>query len=384
MDAQDWEKIKEVFTEIVELPKSKREEFLSENFVANEELRLELEKMLACDDQSDVEDRLEKSAFEHFSSGSNIRIPEHIGEYKIVREIGRGGMGAVYEAVRSGENFSQRVALKVIKRGMDTDAIVSRFRYEQQILSSLEHPNIARFLNGGITKDNLPFYAMEFVEGEFIDDYCKNRDLGVDERLKLFRKVCEAVQFAHQNLIIHRDIKPKNILVTKVGIPMLLDFGIGKIITPDSSGEEGTATQFGMMTPDFASPEQIRGTKIGTPSDIYSLGVVLFQLLTGEKPFRIKSNSQIEMQRAVLETAPTKPSSVKNSKANVPNPEFLDKDIDNIILKAIRKEPKDRYSSVQEFSEDIRRHLDELPVFARPLTWKYRGEKWFYWEFSGK
>ena len=187
------------------------------------------------------------------------KFPNSIGDYKIIREIGRGGMGAVYEAVRETENFTQRAALKIIKRGMDTDAIVSRFRHEQKILASLEHANIARFLDGGMTDDGLPFYAMEFVEGEFIDDYCKEKNLSVKEKLELFREVCAAVQYAHQNLVIHRDLKPRNILVTKDGTPKLLDFGIGKILTSEPE-EIGTATQFGMMTPAYASPEQIRGT----------------------------------------------------------------------------------------------------------------------------
>ncbi|MCB1024004.1 MAG: protein kinase [Acidobacteria bacterium] len=376
MNTENWKKIKEVFSGIVELSEEQRKDFLDGAFDVNDEMRLEIEKMLLFDnEQLDDEDDLEKSAFEHFSDVLRSNVPDAIGEYKIVREIGRGGMGAVYEAIRTGENFSQRVALKVIKRGMDTEAIISRFRHEQQILSSLEHPNIARFLNGGMTDDNLPFYAMEFVEGEFIDEYCRNRNLNIDERLKLFRKVCEAVQFAHQNLIIHRDLKPKNILVTEDGTPKLLDFGIGKILSPGSFEAVGTATQFGMMTPDYASPEQIRGAQIGTPSDIYSLGVVLYQLLTGEKPYRANSGNDFELQKAILETAPTKPSAVNSSKVGAERSISLPKDIDRIILKAMHKEPAGRYKSVQESSEDIRRHRAGLPVYARPLTWKYRGGK---------
>ncbi len=387
MNSQDWNKIKEVFNEAVELPIGERQEFLCEQFNGNDKLRLEVEKMLAFDDESDT-DGIEKNAFQHFTTGIGLQFPEKIGKYRIIRGIGRGGMGAVYEAVREAENFTQRVALKVIKRGMDTDAILSRFRHEQQILSSLEHSNIARFLDGGMTEDNLPFYAMEFVEGEFIGDYCENRNLSIKGRLEIFRKVCDAVQFAHQNLVIHRDLKPKNILVTESGTPKLLDFGIGKILSSETTDEIGTATKFGMMTPAYASPEQIRGERIGTSSDIYSLGVILFELLTGEKPYKIPTNSQLEFQNAILETEPAKPSLAvssgrltvtnKNSEPQTQNSKLLKGDIDNIILKALRKNPIERYSSAQEFSEDIRRHLEGLPVYARPLTLKYRASKFFH------
>ncbi len=378
MNPKDWKKVKEIFNEAVELPEKERSAFLDVKFNGDKNLRLEVEKMLIADEEgfTGEEALLEKNVFEHFAD-TDLSPPEKIKDYKIIREIGRGGMGKVYEAVRETENFTHRVALKVIKRGMDTDAILSRFRHEQKILSSLEHQFIARFLDGGMTGDDLPFYAMEFVEGEFIDDYCGKNNLSVGERLKLFRKVCEAVQYAHQNLVIHRDLKPKNILVTKDGTPKLLDFGIGKILSPESVEEVGTATEFGMMTPAYASPEQIRGERIGTTSDIYSLGVILFELLTGGKPYKTETDSPVELQKAILETEPTKPSAIQNSKFKIQNPETLDKDIDNIILKTLRKNPNRRYSSVQEFSEDIRRHLEGLPVYARPLTLKYRAAKFF-------
>ena len=385
MNPQDWQKIKKVFNEAVELSSAERHDFLRRKFNGDEEMRGEVEKMLAFADEETSSDALEKNAFEIFTNGNHTKIPEQIGNYKIVREIGRGGMGAVYEAVRETENFTQRAALKIIKRGMDTDAIVSRFRHEQKILASLEHANIARFLDGGMTADGLPFYAMEFVEGEFIDDFCNEKNLSVKKKLELFREVCAAVQYAHQNLVIHRDLKPRNILVTKDGTPKLLDFGIGKILTSDTE-EIGTATQFGMMTPAYASPEQIRGERIGTTSDIYSLGVILFELLTGEKPYKINSKSQIEIERAILETEPERPSVVQSPKSKVQSESpalgirhsaLLKGDIDNIILKALRKNPNERYSSVQEFSEDIRRHLVGLPVSARPLTYGYRAAKFY-------
>jgi serine/threonine protein kinase len=333
--------------------------------------------------------RSKKNAFEIFTNGKHAKIPAQIGDYKILREIGRGGMGAVYEAVRENKDFRQRVALKVIKRGMDTDAVVSRFRHEQKILASLEHPFIARFLDGGMTGDGLPFYAMEFVEGAAIDDYCAEKNLSIEEKLKLFREVCTAVQYAHQNLVIHRDLKPSNILVTADQTPKLLDFGIGKILTPGSGDETGTATQLGMMTPAYASPEQIRGTRIGAASDIYSLGVVLYELLTGQKPYKFNSKSQIEIEKAVLEIEPVKPSAITNyelritnsktkktnRKSQFANRKSLKGDLDNIILKSLRKDAAERYISVGQFSEDIRRYLEGVPIRARPHTFSYRATK---------
>jgi serine/threonine protein kinase len=397
MNAERYQKIKEIFNQAAEMTLAEREDFL-ENACDSDGLRREVEKMLVFADEEDAEDTLEKNAFEIFTGGSHAKIPERIGNYKIIREIGRGGMGAVYEAVREADNFTQKVALKVIKRGMDTDAILRRFRHEQKILATLEHPNIARFLDGGMTADGLPFYAMEFVEGEFIDDYCRAKNLSINERLHLFRQVCSAVQYAHQNLVIHRDLKSKNILVTEDGAPKLLDFGISKVLTPEAAEEIGTATQLGMMTPAYASPEQILGKRIGTASDIYSLGVILYELLTGQKPYRINSNSQIEIEKAVLEREPVRPSSIVNPKPKVqsPNPEnkagenngqiqnskfkvknskLLKGDLDNIILKALRKEPAERYASVGQFSEDVRRYLEGLPVIARPHTFSYRATK---------
>jgi eukaryotic-like serine/threonine-protein kinase len=392
MNAERYQKIKEIFNQAAEMALLERQNFVVAACADDSEMRREVEKMLVFAD--DADDTLEKNVFEVFDGGKHSKIPARIGDYQILREIGRGGMGAVYEAVRENKNFRQRVALKVIKRGMDTDAVVSRFRHEQKILASLEHPFIARFLDGGMTAEGLPFYAMEFVEGETIDDYAAAKNLSVDEKLKLFREVCAAVQYAHQNLVIHRDLKPKNILVTADGTPKLLDFGIGKILTPEAEAEAGTATQLGMMTPAYASPEQIRGARIGTASDIYSLGVILYELLTGQKPYKFNSKSQIEIEKAVLEFEPAKPSSVKQedekgkkgeketrSKKLSSTSPFLHSsaqlrgDLDTIILKALRKEVAERYVSVGQFSEDLRRYLEGVPILARPHTFSYRAAK---------
>ncbi len=387
MNAERYRKIKQIFNRAAEMALLERRDFVFSACADDSEMRREVEKMLTFAD--DAEDVLEKNAFEIYANPKHAKIPENIGGYKIVREIGRGGMGAVYEAVRESRDFRRRVALKVIKRGMDTDAVVSRFRHEQKILASLEHPFIARFLDGGMTDDGLPFYAMEFVEGLPIDDYCAAQNLSIDEKLKLFREVCAAVQYAHQNLVVHRDLKPKNILVTTDGAPKLLDFGIGKILTPESEDDAGTATQLGMMTPAYASPEQIRGARIGTASDIYSLGVILYELLTGQKPYKINSKSQIEIEKAVIETEPPKPSTVvssqqsavssqdteRNPKSEIRNPKSLRGDLDTIILKSLRKEVAERYVSVGQFSEDVRRYLEGVPILARPHTFSYRAAK---------
>ncbi|HEY8561720.1 MAG TPA: protein kinase [Pyrinomonadaceae bacterium] len=386
MNAERYQKIKEIFNRAADMALLERQDFVRAACAHDSELRREVEKMLVFAD--DADDTLEKNVFEVFEGdGAPPKTPAQIGAYKILREIGRGGMGVVYEAVRENKNFRQRVALKVIKRGMDSDAVVSRFRHEQKILASLEHPFIARFLDGGMTGDGLPFYAMEYVEGAPIDDYCTAKNLSTDEKLKLFREVCTALQYAHQNLVVHRDLKPKNILVTADGTPKLLDFGIGKILTPETEDEAGTATQLGMMTPAYASPEQIRGERIGTASDIYSLGVVLYELLTGQKPYKFDSKSQLAIEKAVLEIEPAKPSSVVggqlsavSKKAEINRPLTADRrqlkgDLDTIILKALRKEIADRYVSVGQFSEDLRRYLEGVPILARPHTFSYRAAK---------
>ena len=330
-----------------------------------------------------------------------------IGPYRLVKELGRGGMGTVYLAVRSDDAFQKRVALKVLKRGMDTDAIVRRFRNERQILASLDHPNISGLLDGGTTPDGLPYFAMEFVEGQPIDEYCEARHLDTTARLQMFMKICSAVQYAHQNLIIHRDIKPANVLVTADGTPKLLDFGIAKLLNPDLGGQTYAVTAEGspLMTPEYASPEQVRGEVVTTATDVYSLGVLLYELLTGRRPYQLTSRTPAEIARVVCHSVPERPSTAVtrtwsgtiNPEAvttaaeasqmpagNPERPKVLDPqrlrrrlagDLDNIVLKALSKEPARRYASVDQFSEDIRRHLSGLPVTARKDTLGYRAAK---------
>jgi tetratricopeptide (TPR) repeat protein len=284
-------------------------------------------------------------------------------------------MGSIYLARREDE-FDKVVALKIIKRGMDTDDMLRRFRNERQILAHLDHPNIARLLDGGTTEDGLPYFVMEHVDGMCIDDYCDKHHLTINDRLKLFRQVCTAVNYAHQRLAIHRDIKPSNILVTVDGTPKLLDFGIAKLLIPNATGAE-TLTGMQLMTPEYASPEQARGDgTITTASDIYSLGVVLFELLTGESPYKFPSRRADEVARVICETYPERPSRVNNPTTTpVINNRQLRGDLDNILLMALRKDPARRYSSVEQFSEDIRRHLEGLPVIARADTLRYRTSK---------
>ena len=398
MNPQKWQKVKEVFNQAVDLPVLERPSFLAVSCAEDEEMRLELEKMLAFAEEED--DALEENAFNYLTEEKEPSLPEKIGVYKILREIGRGGMGVVYEALRETKDFKQRVALKVIKRGMDTDAILSRFRHEQQILATLVHPNIARFLDGGMTADGLAFYAMEYVEGQPLDEFAEERNLGINERLQLFREICSAVQFAHKNFVIHRDLKPSNIIVSPEENPKLLDFGISKILSEESDGTIGTATALGMMTPAYASPEQILGLRVNTATDIYSLGVILCELLTGQKPYRVTSNRQPELIKAICESDPLKPSSLAtvnaayahpktkdqlletkaefNPKSKIQNLKSLRGDLDNIVLKALRKEPENRYASVEQFSEDIHRYLVGLPIIARPSTLKYRVSKFIH------
>lgn len=316
-------------------------------------------------------------------------------------------MGTVYLAVRDDDVFQKRVALKILKRGMDTDSIVRRFRHERQILAGLDHPNIAGLLDGGTTSDGRPYFAMEYVEGESIVDYSDQRQLDTTARLDLFRQVCSAVQYAHQNLIIHRDIKPANVVVTADGTPKLLDFGIAKLLNPELTGQTLAPTVAGLqlMTPEYASPEQVRGDSVTTSTDVYSLGVLLYELLTGRRPYRLTSRSPADIAKVICEAVPARPSTaiteigtaVEEEALTVSDPSALPTDsattkrprpadaeklkrrlagdLDTIVLKALSKEPARRYASVDQFSEDVRRHLKGLPVIARKDTLGYRTAK---------
>lgn len=375
-------RIKEIFTEALEISESERPQFLEKSCGDDKTLRAEVESLLKSFNDSENFIEIPAADFKEVFADDK-RIGQTIGQYKIVKEIGKGGMGLVYLAVREDE-FRQRVALKLV-RGLDTKDIIRRFKTERQILASLHHPNIAQLLDGGTTEDGTPYFVMEYVEGLSLLEYCHEQQLSTNERLDIFKTICSAVQHAHQNLVIHRDLKPSNILVTHEGEVKLLDFGVAKFLNPELAGEMNqTQTQFRVMTPEYASPEQIKGSHITTASDIYSLGVILYELLTGERPFKFEGKSLDQILQAVTQTNPIAPSAVisrkfstgeGNQKTKIKNQKSLSGDLDNIVLMALRKEPIRRYQSVEQFSEDIQKYLKGLPVIARPNTFSYRSEK---------
>lgn len=379
MTPEYWQKIKTVLDEVVDLAPAERLSVLESACNGDAEFRRDVESFLVFDNDGDMENPA-FSFVEHAEvmNGAAAYIGKQIGRYRIISELGSGGMGLVFLAGRADEAFEQKVALKLIKRGMDSEAVLQRFLNERRILASLAHPNIARLLDGGTTDDGVPYFVMEYVEGSPILEYAKRENLDADARLRLFGEVAAAVSYAHQNLIIHRDLKPSNILVTADGSPKLLDFGIAKLLTPGNGGVI-TATQQFVFTPDYASPEQVRGGQLTTATDIYSLGVVLYELLTGKPPYKIAGNNFGEIIRVVCEVEPIAPSRAAavdpaTAEALVPASR-LRGDLDNVILKAIRKEPERRYHSVEQLSEDIRRHLASLPVSASSDSLPYRVTK---------
>ncbi len=386
---QNWQNVKEIFLAALEKTDGEREEFLSE--ISDEEIRAEVESLLTSHEE--IDDFIETPAFEIGEIFASNPTEKHFGNYKIIREIGAGGMGAVFLAERDDGEFSQQVAIKIIRQTVADSELINRFRRERQILANLNHPNIAKLLDGGVSANGEPFLAMEFVEGEAITKFAERENLNLEARLKLFLKVCAAVSFAHRNLVVHRDIKPLNILVTKDGEPKLLDFGLAKLT--EQSADEKTQTAFHALTPAYASPEQLKNEPITTSSDIYSLGVVFYELLTGEKPFHFEGKSLEEIIKTATQREPAAPSFVEEEKRRRGEEEILSSelsssspflffsssqikgDLDNIALTALRKEPARRYQTVEAFADDIERYLKGLPIEARPNTLKYRAEKYF-------
>jgi serine/threonine-protein kinase len=295
-----------------------------------------------------------------------------VGPYRLVRELGHGGMGVVYLAERADGQFEQRVALKLIKRGMDSEDILRRFLAERQVLARLNHSHIARLLDGGITAQGQPYFAMEYVDGVPLHPYCEERRLGFEDRLRLFREVCEAVQYAHRGLVVHRDLKPSNILVTSAGETKLVDFGIAKLLYEDGADRSATRTDQRLMTPDCAAPEQVRGEPVTTATDVYALGAILYQLLTGLPPHQFNDCSRAERYRIILEVEPYPPSATVRGTAERRR---LRGDLDFIVLKALGKDPARRYPSVEALLDDLERHRTGLPVRARPASVAYRARK---------
>jgi len=369
MSENRWQRIEDLFHRAADLEPADRGSLLESACAGDPGLRAEVEALLAADAEpgGGLEQAVAEAAgrLREATDDEALRAGERVGPYAIVGLIGRGGMGAVYRAMRDGE-FRMEVALKLLKRGTDTEASLRRFRKERQILAALQHPNIARLLDGGATRDGLPYFAMEYVEGRPLLEHAA--PLSTRQRLELFRAVCAAVQYAHQHLIVHRDLKPGNILVTADGTPKLLDFGIAKLLDPESTGGELTLTVAGtrLLTSDYASPEQVRGEPITIASDIYSLGVILYELLTGEHPHRIDTYSPQAIEKAICRDEPKRPSTWNRQ---------LDPDLDNIVLMALRKEPQRRYGSVEQLSEDVRRYLENRPIRARKDTLAYRADK---------
>lgn len=369
-----WPRVKEVFEAVVDLASDARATRVRERCAGDDSLRREVESLLASDAVADgfierpsraiPRELLEKIAEEPF-------VARQFGPYRTTREIGRGGLGTVYLAARSDAAYEKEVAIKLLRRGLDTEDILRRFRNERQILARLEHPHIARLIDGGTSEDGLPYFVMEYVQGKLLNTYCETHGLTTNERLQLFRTVCAAVTYAHQHLVIHRDLKPSNILVTSEGEVKLLDFGIAKLFGADEEAAFHTMTAQRVMTPEYASPEQVRGEAITTASDVYSLGVVLYELLTGTKPYRLTSRNAKELESAITGQVPERPSAAREKKQK-----SLHGDLDNIVLMALRKEPARRYESAAQFSEDIGRYLDGKPVIARKDTWRYRAAKY--------
>jgi eukaryotic-like serine/threonine-protein kinase len=304
-----WQRIREILDQAISLPENERPDYLNKTCAGDDELRTELESLLHSHEQAGDEflnsPAVDLTSLAPDPKGKPSHVGRRIGVYKIVEEIGHGGMGEVYRAVRVDGQYDKQVAIKLVRVGLDTPFLVERFRHERQILASLDHPNIARLYDGGTTDEGIPYLVMELIEGTPIDQYCEEHDLDITQRLELFIQVCAAVQYAHQHLVIHRDIKPSNILVTDERVPKLLDFGIAKIVDPDG-GMETTIVR--PMTPEYASPEQVRGEPITTSTDVYSLGVVLYRLLTGKSPYRETTRTPHEFARLICEAEPTRPS----------------------------------------------------------------------------
>jgi serine/threonine-protein kinase len=385
MPDQRAERVAQLVKSAVDRGPETRAAFLDEECGSDPAMRAEIESLLQEDEGASL--FLEVPAL-HLAAASLVRegafhAGQTIGDYEIVSLIGSGGMGEVYLA--EDRELHRKVALKLVRRDMASEDMIRHFKREEHLLASLNHPNIAQLYGGGVSADGIPFFAMEYVEGERLDQYCHERGLATNERLQLFRKVCSAVTYAHQHLVIHRDLKPTNIRVTPEGEPKLLDFGIAKLLdSEDAPSSSQTLTLQGVMTPEYASPEQVAGGSITTASDVYSLGVVLYKLLTGQSPYRTGTNRPEEIARAITDQEPTRPSAAILKSISAPRHESrftthdsrsLRGDLDNIVLMAMRKEPARRYTSVGQFSEDVRRHLEGLPVFARKDTVAYRATK---------
>ena len=377
MHAENWQTIKDILLEALNLDASGRRDYLDRADMTAE-TRQEVESLLLLEEEAEdfmslPVGEFSKDFFALDETSTSAVINQKIGVYEIVSELGVGGMGSVYLARRADGKFEQRVAIKLLKREFNTEKIRRTFKREKEILATLAHPNIATLLDAGTTDDGIPYLVMEYVKGQPIDEYCQRRFLSLNARLKLFNKLCDAVAFAHRNLIVHRDLKPSNILVTEDGEAKLLDFGISKLL--DAKAEDaGNITQMGALTPQYASPEQIKGEPVTTATDIYSLGMVLFNLLTESFPYNFGNQTNGNLLREITKAAPALPSD--EARTHITSSQ-LRGDLDNIVLKSLCQEPERRYPTVEQFSADIWRYIDGLPVLARPATFSYRARKFY-------
>jgi len=374
--ADKWEQVERVFLAVVDLPPLRQTALLEEMCEGDPELRTEVESMLRADTTSES---VFASAFATAvkKEAASLLDPSRlegsrIGPYRLIHEIGRGGMGSVFLAARADEQYESNVAIKLVRAGYDTDFVLRRFSGERQILARMQHPNIGRLLDGGTTENGIPYLVMEYVQGSRITAYAAERRLSVEGRIRLFLPVCSAVEYAHRAFIVHRDLKPGNILVDATGTPKLLDFGISKLVhceIPDAVDMQ----EVPMATPDYASPEQIMGDPVTPASDVYSLGVVLYELLTGVRPRRITHVTPEEVERAICVDPVQHPSeAVKNDRLLARR---LSGDLDAIILCAMQRNPQQRYASVERLATDLKCYLDQRPVSARPASFGYRTAK---------
>jgi serine/threonine protein kinase len=357
MSVSSWEKIEEIFSKAVELPENERENFIRRASAGDETLRRKVLSMLNADRRGEsylenpvvlprtLSKLMAVSTAEN--EGTDAWQGRFFGPYKVVKKLGSGGTGAVFLAERADGEFEKRVAVKIIRHDARTEFNLTRFRRERQILASLEHPFIARLLDGGTTDEGFPYLVMEYVEGDTLPRFCDSRELSLRGRLEIFGRICAAVEYAHERKIIHRDIKPSNIPVTAAGVPKLLDFGIAKILDAEliHDSAQPTATFQQQMTPEYASPEQVRGQEITAATDIYSLGVLLYEILTGARPYKLPSLSPYEIARVICEK-PVPPLKAKKAVSG----EEIDGELEKIVFKALSKKPSDRYASAGEFS----------------------------------
>ena len=404
MNPEKWSRVKEVSQLAIELQPEERKTFIERECGDDDELNAIVCKMIEADYRSGY--FLERPPTLLQSDKANEDIPDkrlgtQIGGYVIKSVLGQGGMGTVYRAEKKDDTFKRVVALKIVKHDFDTGTILKRFFIERRILANLDHPNIARLIDAGMTDDGLPYFMMEYVDGKPITDYCDETRVTIKERLQLFVKVCEAVQYAHQNLIVHRDLKPSNILVTENGTVKLLDFGIAKMLTADETNEQITLTSesFPVMTPEYASPEQILGEQITTATDVYALGIILYELLSGLRPYTFKTKTPVEIERTISRTVLQKPSAYLLSKKG--DAEKIDSicdarsttldrlrrelsgDLDTIVMMALRKETDRRYQSAEQLMNDIHRSARNLPILARADTVRYRTSKFIKRHYYG-